>query len=344
MSTDFDLVVRQAADLDARPQEQPWLIEDLWLRSAVGLIGGAPKCCKSWLGIDMAVSVASNTACLGTFPVLDAGAALIYLAEDSLAMVRQRLDAICAHRSLTLREVPLYVIDVPSLQLDREEHAKALYDAVERLRPKLLLLDPLVRLHRLDENSSHDMSALLSGLRHLQRSFDLAVVLVHHMSKKRRAQPGQALRGSGDLHAFADSALYLSRHGDEITATIEHRAAAPPAPVRLRLVTGGDAGTTHLEVIRLVSASGEPPPDRAPAARVLDVLRTAGKSLTRAAVRQAARINNQKLGEILGDLERQGRICRTAEGWQLRRTSTQSSHLDDEPAPDGPADQRDLFT
>lgn len=340
MSTAFDLTVRHAAELDARPQEQPWLIERLWLRSAVGLIGGAPKCCKSWLGIDMAVSVASNTPCLGTFPVLDAGATLIYLAEDSLAMVRQRLDALCAHRSLTLREVPLYVIDVPSLQLDREEHAKALYDAVERLRPKLLLLDPLVRLHRLDENSSHDMSALLSGLRHLQRSFDAAVVLVHHMSKKRRAQPGQALRGSGDLHAFADSALYLSRHGDEITATIEHRAAAAPLPVRLRLAGGGDAGPTRLEVARVVSTSGELSAERTPAARVLDALRAAGKPLTRAAVRHAVHINNQRLGDVLADLERQSRICRADQGWQLPIPAT-GSKPDAETAP---ASQADLFT
>ncbi len=339
MTATFDLTIRHAAELDARPQEQPWLIESLWLHSAVGLIGGAPKCCKSWLGLDMALSVASNTPCLGTFPVCPAGAALIYLAEDSLAMVRQRLDSLCTHRGLNLRDVPLYVVDVPSLQLEREDHAKALQDAVARLRPKLLLLDPLVRLHRLDENSSHDMSSLLNGLRHLQRSFDVAVVLVHHMSKKRRAQPGQALRGSGDLHAFADSALYLSRHGEEITATIEHRAAATPAPVRLRLA-GGDGGQTHLEVARSADATADPRVVSSPVERVLAALRAAGKPLTRSAVRDTVRINNHRLGEILADLERAGRVCRVAEGWQLPAPSAQPPS---QVTPASNADQRDLF-
>lgn len=315
MSTDFALTVRHAAELDASPQSQPWLIERLWMRSAVGLIGGAPKSAKSWFGIDMAVSVASNTPCLDSFQVLEPGPALIYLAEDSLAIVRQRLDALCAHRALALRDIPLYVIDVPSLQLDRDDHAQALSAAVERLRPKLLLLDPLVRLHGLDENSSRDMSALLGRLRHLQRSFDAAVVVVHHMSKKRRAQPGQALRGSGDLHAWLDSGLYLSCHNDVITATVEHRAAAAPAPVRLRLV-GGDSGRTHLEVIDAVTASPDGPTDKNPQTRVLEVLRAAGKPLTRAALRNAVRINNQRLGEILADLEHHGSVSRTADGWQ----------------------------
>ena len=46
-----------------------------------------PKACKSWLGLEMAVSVASATPCLGTFPVREPGGVLIYLAEDSLEAV-----------------------------------------------------------------------------------------------------------------------------------------------------------------------------------------------------------------------------------------------------------------
>jgi hypothetical protein len=29
------------------------------------MIGGAPKCAKTWLELDMALSVATGTACLG---------------------------------------------------------------------------------------------------------------------------------------------------------------------------------------------------------------------------------------------------------------------------------------
>jgi hypothetical protein len=32
--------------LDKQQEEQHWLIEGLWARSAIGLIGGAPKCCN----------------------------------------------------------------------------------------------------------------------------------------------------------------------------------------------------------------------------------------------------------------------------------------------------------
>ena len=33
-----------------------WLVEELWCARSVGVIGGAPKCAKTWLGLDMALS------------------------------------------------------------------------------------------------------------------------------------------------------------------------------------------------------------------------------------------------------------------------------------------------
>jgi RecA-family ATPase len=67
-----------------------WLVEELWCARAVGVIGGAPKCAKTWLGLDMALSVATGTPCLGEYAVPEPGPVLIYLAEDALPVVRER--------------------------------------------------------------------------------------------------------------------------------------------------------------------------------------------------------------------------------------------------------------
>ena len=70
---------------------QRWLVEQLWGASSVGLIGGAPKCSKTWLRLDLALSVATATACLGAYAVPEAGPVLVYLAEDALPIVRERV-------------------------------------------------------------------------------------------------------------------------------------------------------------------------------------------------------------------------------------------------------------
>jgi RecA-family ATPase len=211
MGVEQQLPVCKAKDLMVRSIQQAWLIESLWGDAAVGIIGGAPKCCKSWLGLDMAVSVASKTPCLGRFQVPEQGKVLIFLAEDAAHNVRARIESICTHRSLDIDELDLYVITADTMRLDLEADQQMLTKTLDSLRPKLLILDPLVRLHRLDENSASDISRLLGFLRGLQRKFATAIVLVHHASKKHRSQPGQALRGSSDLHAFGDSNAYLAR-------------------------------------------------------------------------------------------------------------------------------------
>lgn len=316
------LPVLRAGDLDRQPPEQRWLIRSLWMRAAVGIVGGAPKSCKSFFGIDMASSVASGTPCLARFVVDDPGPALIYLAEDSLPDVRSRIEAICRSRGLDIHALDLHVITAPGLRLDVDLDRKRLWATVEAIRPRMILLDPLVRLHRLDENSSLEISGLLGYLRELQRSFDTAIVLVHHASKKQHASPGQSLRGSSDLHAWTDSSAYLSRRRDGLVLTVEHRSAPAPQPIGLELRTGSDGSATRLEILpgelrvdpdgsESASENGSLPDS------VLEFLGSAPAPVSRTAIREKLRVNNNRLGEVLDSLERRRLIHRTPDGWRL---------------------------
>ena len=321
------LPIAGPAEITPTPKEHCWLVRGLWGRSAVGVLGGSPKCGKSWLGLDMAVSVSSATACLDSLRVDCPGLALIYLAEDSPAMVRSRIESICAHRDLELASLDLKLITAPALRLDLVHDQSRLTATVDKLQPRLLLLDPLIRLHRLDENSSSEISGLLGFLRELQRSYDLAVILVHHTSKKHRSNPGMALRGSSDIHAFGDSYLYLAKKVDKLTLTIEHRAAACPDPLTLQLVSRPDGSATHLEVVSGANLD-EQAPNQPPKLedQVVALLATAASPRHRSQLRSELKVNNQRLGHALASLEQRGAVLRTEQGWVLTR---QSAHQPD---------------
>jgi hypothetical protein len=97
------LKVVRAADITAPEEPTPaWLVEHLWGSGAVGVIGGAPKACKSWLALELAVAVASGRPCLGRFPVPDPGPVLVYAAEDAPLHVRQRIEHLCQARGAPL--------------------------------------------------------------------------------------------------------------------------------------------------------------------------------------------------------------------------------------------------
>jgi hypothetical protein len=72
----------------------------------------------------------------------------------------------------------------------------------------------------------------------------------------RGAATGQGLRGSGDLHAFGDSNLYLRRTKEHLVLSSEHRAAAASAPVYLELIAT-NAATTRLEIIPSLRMTNE---------------------------------------------------------------------------------------
>ncbi|MCL2660378.1 MAG: AAA family ATPase, partial [Acidobacteriaceae bacterium] len=222
------LPVEPAHRLEGQPAEQRWLVENLWGDQAVGVLGGQPKVCKSFLALDIAVSVATGTPCLRRFNVTTPGRVLLYAAEDARHIVRKRLDGICAAAGVDIADLDLYLITAPSLRLDVEADCRNLAETIAYLRPRLLILDPFVRLHRVDENTSGGVAPLLAFLREQQRLHGLSVLVVHHARKGGdKIRAGQSLRGSSEFHAWGDSNLYLSRDNeDRITLTVEHRAAS----------------------------------------------------------------------------------------------------------------------
>lgn len=192
---------------DVKPADksaESWLVEELWSWRAVGLLAGCPKSNKTWAAIDIAISVASGTKALENFPVPKPGRVVFFAAEDPQVFLRERFEAIAARRGLAFKTLDVHLIDVPVMRLDDARDQLRLIHTLETLRPRLLVLDPLVRIHTMEENSASEISVLLSFLRSIERKLETAVLLVHHTRKDAGSgtQPGQTLRGSSDLWAW----------------------------------------------------------------------------------------------------------------------------------------------
>lgn len=312
------LPVARAADLDPRPPEQRWLIDDLWGDEAVGIVGGEPKTCKSFLALDIAVAVASGAPCLRRFPVGRTGRVLLFAAEDALGVVRRRLDGICAAAEVDLTALDLDVITAPTLRIDTAEDQQRLADTVAALKPTLLILDPFVRLHRVDENVCSEVAPLLAYLRDLQRRFALAVLVVHHARKGAgRTRAGQSLRGSSEFHAWVDSALYLRRTDDELTLTIEHRAAPSYGPIPIQLVASAAALALTAEPAPTSPVLASPNAAPTPAQRIEAALAELETVATLDDLRCACRMRTQSLCDALAELVRTGRVVKSEAGYRL---------------------------
>jgi len=304
------LPIVRVANIRPAPPTDRWLVEGLWGWPAVGFIGGTPKASKTWLALELAVAVASGQPCLGRFPVHKRGPVLLVAAEDSPADIRQRVQAIAKARGVDLDTLPIGLITETGLMLDQPDWQRRLRITLAKTKPRLLVLDPMVRLHGGDENAASDMSGLLGFLRGVQRDHQVAVCLVHHVRKAGASQPGQALRGSGDLHAWIDSGLYMIKRKEGLVLHIEHRANPSHEPVHLRL----EQEPPRLEVVGELGHRQEPTHE-ALDQRVLEALRR--QPMNRTDLRESLRIRNETLGLALRRLEGHGAIRLQGNRWAV---------------------------
>ena len=317
------LSVVQVAAVEARSSGLSWLVEGLWEEEGVGILGGAPKSCKSWLALDLAFSVATGTRALGRYEVSAPGPVLVFSAEDHPARVRARIEGFAQHRGENLERAPLHLILENALRLDTASDQNRLAEAVGRYRPRLLVLDPFVRLHRIDENSAQEVSRVLAYLRELQRQHHVAVFVVHHSRKAGAGgeQVGLSLRGSGDFHAWGESNLYLRRRRGALELAVEQRNAASTEPIQLALRADGDS-PPHLEVVCTASKRNDLVELKQ---QVVEILAQHQEPKTQEWLRGELRVRLQRLQDAVRELEEEGILERTAAGCALRTRRQQIS-------------------
>jgi hypothetical protein len=109
--------------------------------------------------------------------------------------------------------------------------------------------------------------------------------------------------------------LYLRRQKDTLVLTIEHRAAAAPDPLRLRLVTDSEADA-HLAIIdgdTHVGLGDDSELDR----RLLETLTRAPAPLGRTQLRAQLHVRNERLGDALARLATAGTVVREGDRWAV---------------------------
>jgi len=184
----------------------PPIIDDgVLLDRSLLLIVGQPKANKSFLALNMGVAIASGTDFAG-FTVVDKHRVLFLSAEGGYYSNRERIKTITADiDEADLHEIFFSTKVVPDLGNDADD--TIFKECIEKYKPKVLILDPFIRFHTADENSSSSMSNIFAKIRKLIDGHDIAVILVHHEGKN--ASKGG--RGSSVIHAEYDSCIKIRK-------------------------------------------------------------------------------------------------------------------------------------
>jgi AAA domain len=281
-----------------------WLVDEIWRMQGCGFVSGLPKTLKSFLGLDMAMAIVSNNSFLAR-KTSHPGAVIYVDAESTSSDLQERIRMLRLGRNLSQADIrDLVVCSRPRLRLD--ESLIELTYLMREVQPDLTYLDPLVRLHGLDENSSRDMNTLLSDLKGLGASYGSGICIVHHFGKPREGSSGptgQRMRGSSDFHAWLDSALYTIGSKPNLKVEFEQRSAAElePMPFRVEFTTNQARVVFGDDATRLAAKS---PTDH----RIIEFLRTAKGTPSITAISEGIRRSRTWTSKEIEALKANGRV------------------------------------
>jgi archaellum biogenesis ATPase FlaH len=168
-----------------------WLLPKLIPDNGITCIWGPSGSGKSFLAIDLAISVAIGKRWRGHR--LKQGTVACIAAEDAFGF-RMRVEAV--QDANADRGAPVKVLEADP-RLQEKKHIEWMVESLKAMgKISLIIVDTLAAATPgMDENSTKEVTQLMAYCRHLQRAIGCAVVLVHHAGK-------DASRGSRGSSAY----------------------------------------------------------------------------------------------------------------------------------------------
>lgn len=185
-----------------------YLIQNGFALKRLHVISAPPGGAKSWVAMSLAQSLVTGHPWLERFPVPQ-GSCLWIDQEMGHQLMIQRLTKLGFDKG-----APFFYMGYQGLRLDDPADVVWLARYVADNEIKMVVLDSLRRMHRLDENSNSEMGRLLGPMQAIGEA-GAAVVLIHHDRKKGADSDvaHESAAGAGDLIAQMDMAFGVSRLG-----------------------------------------------------------------------------------------------------------------------------------
>src|SRR3989338_5291900 len=184
------------------PEEKTaWLVDGLLPSGGFSVMVAKPKVGKSTNARTLALHIANGKSFLGRAVVTGA---VIYLAlEDKRAEIKRHFKDMGAAGN---EAVFIYTGGTPV------DAIKQIREAVELLKPALVIIEPLFRLAKVrDGNDYVQVTNALDPLLRIARELKTHVLCIHHSSKGHR-DGGDSVLGSQAIFGSVDTLLIMKRH------------------------------------------------------------------------------------------------------------------------------------
>lgn len=202
-----------------------WMVQDWLSEKSITFVVAPPESYKTWMLMDLVVSVASGMPFLGVSNVYKTGPVILIQQEDSHAGITERLGVVIESKlglnpsmedgeysMPILPDLPIYIHPDRMLKFSDKKVMADLEKMVKELKPALIVIDPLYSATSMD-NYMADSTTDMFQLKRLRDKYGCSVIIAHH-SKKRIEENSMAREdgwGSQFLNAFLEAGWQIRR-------------------------------------------------------------------------------------------------------------------------------------
>ncbi len=194
------IVLLGAEEITTLPKME-WVIKGILPSTGIAAIYGSPGSGKSFVCLDLALTISSGGTWCDTRVVAKP---VVYLWLEGAAGLRNRLEAWIQQRG---QRIPCdFKFSISPIDI----HDEDLLTEISGLIPEgsVIFIDTLSRAAGpIEENSSSDMGRVIKQLRRLQSMTSGLIVVVHHTGKSDKA----GLRGHSVLHGVLDAEIEIKK-------------------------------------------------------------------------------------------------------------------------------------
>ena len=209
------------ADLLAGLAPRQWIYGHYLIERFLSVLGAPGGTGKSAYGLGVALSIALNRPLLDE-PVHKPGPVWIYNLEDPQDETLRRVWAACIQHQIDPAELEgkLYLDsgrDRPLVVAERSQDGEilclpivdALVEELKARKIRMLVVDPFVKSHRLEENRNEQVDFAASLWNRVADEAKCAILLMHHFRKGGEAGSADAFRGASALIDASRAAVTL---------------------------------------------------------------------------------------------------------------------------------------
>ena len=221
----FDLMTLKGYFHEFNIEGTSWLVDEWLPMNSIAFMISPPESYKTWLLLDLAVSVASGLPFLGKFEVNRPGPVLLIQQEDSHSGIIERLSLIIQNRMnllmkagnqewevFTLPDLPIYVHADRNLKFSDKTVMDRFEEQIAKIRPSIVLIDPLYSTVSTDNYMAAAAEDMMR-LKGIRDKYGCSFVIAHH--SKKNVDPDSTARedawGSQFLNAFLEAGWQIRR-------------------------------------------------------------------------------------------------------------------------------------